>query len=82
MILLEESTLASKTEQRRGTPPLGALVTSLAVYAPVVVIGAAERRKELTTLIASGAADYVARDNGCLPVALGLIQRRLARRRT
>jgi signal transduction histidine kinase len=78
VILLEESTIAAKAEQRRGeAPPLGALVTSLASYAPVVVIGAAERRKELTTLIASGAADYVARDNGCLPVALGLIQRRL-----
>jgi len=78
VILLEESTVAAKSEQRHGTaPPLNALVTSLAVYAPVVVIGAAERRKELTTLIASGAADYVARDSGCLPVALGLIQRRL-----
>jgi len=78
VILLEESTVAAKSEQRHGTaPPLNALVTSLAVYAPVVVIGAAERRKELTMLIASGAADYVARDNGCLPVALGLIQRRL-----
>jgi len=77
VILLEESTVAAKAEQRGERPPLGALVTSLAVYAPVVVIGAAERRKELTTLIASGAADYVARDSGCLPVALGLIQRRL-----
>jgi len=78
VILLEEASVAAKSEQRRGAvPPLDALVTSLAVYAPVVVIGAAERRKELTTLIAAGAADYVARDNGCLPVALGLIQRRL-----
>jgi signal transduction histidine kinase len=78
VILLEESTVVAKTDQRCGAAlPLDALVTSLAVYAPVVVIGAAGRRKELTTLIAAGAADYVARDNGCLPVALGLIQRRL-----
>jgi signal transduction histidine kinase len=78
VILLEESTVVAKTDQRCGAElRLDALVTSLAVYAPVVVIGAAGRRKELTTLIAAGAADYVARDNGCLPVALGLIQRRL-----
>jgi signal transduction histidine kinase len=78
VILLEEASVVAKTGQRRGAAPaLDALVTSLAIYAPVVVIGAAERRKELTTLIAAGAADYVARNNDCLPVALGLIQRRL-----
>jgi signal transduction histidine kinase len=78
VILLEEASVAARIEERRGVAPrLDAMVTSLAVHAPVVVIGTAERRKELTTLIASGAADYVARDRGCLPVALGLIQRRL-----
>jgi signal transduction histidine kinase len=78
VILLEEASVAAKTEAVRGiVPRLDAMVTSLAVYAPVVVIGTAERRAELSTLIATGAADYVARDTGCLPVALGLIQRRL-----
>jgi len=78
VILLEEASVAAKTEAVRGiVPQLDAMVASLAAYAPVVVIGTAERRTELSTLIAAGAADYVARDTGCLPVVLGLIQRRL-----
>jgi signal transduction histidine kinase len=77
VILLEEASVAAKTEARGIVPQLDAMVTSLAAYAPVVVIGTAERRTELSTLIAAGAADYVARDTGCLPVVLGLIQRRL-----
>jgi signal transduction histidine kinase len=78
VILLEETSLASRGEgQREIVPRLDALVTSLAVYAPVVVIGTAEYRPELSALIAAGAADYVARDGGCLLVALGLVQRRL-----
>ena len=80
VILLEEASVAAEFRERRGIAPrLDAMVTSLAVHAPVVVIGTAESRKELSTLIAAGAADYVARDRGCLPVALGLIQRRLRR---
>ncbi len=78
VILFEETSVAEETGGPRGiVPRLDAVVTSLAVYAPVVVIGTAERRTELSALIAAGAADYVARDAGCLPVALGLIQRRL-----
>src|SRR5712692_6465207 len=46
-------------------------------YAPAVVIGTAERRVELSALIDAGVADYVARDGGCLPAALGLIRSRL-----
>jgi len=58
-------------------PRLDAVVTSLAVYAPVVVIGTAARRPELSALIDAGAADYLMRDGGCLPAALGLIRSRL-----
>jgi hypothetical protein len=79
VILLEEASVAAEMRERRGIAPrLEAMVTSLAVYAPVVV-GTEESRKELSTLIAAGAADYVARDRSRLPVALGLIQRRLRR---
>jgi signal transduction histidine kinase len=79
VILLEEASVAAEMRERRGIAPrLEAMVTSLAVHAPVVV-GTEESRKELSTLIAAGAADYVARDRSCLPVALGLIQRRLRR---
>lgn len=78
VIVLEESSLAGEAEgQRALAPGLDAVVTSLAVFAPVVVIGTEDRRLELSALIAAGAADYVAQDGGCLPVALGLVQRRL-----
>jgi signal transduction histidine kinase len=78
VILLEEASIATESEGPRGmVPRLDAVVTSLAVYAPVVVIGTAEQRTELSALIAAGAADYVARDGGCLPAAMGMIQRRL-----
>jgi signal transduction histidine kinase len=78
VILLEEAVIATETNGPRGiVPRLDAVVTSLAVYAPVVVIGTAERRVELSALIEAGAADYVMRDGGCLPSALGLIRSRL-----
>src|SRR5229473_3763033 len=60
VILLEEAVIATETDGPRGiVPRLDAVVTSLAVYAPVVVIGTAERRVELSALIDAGAADYV-----------------------
>ena len=78
VIVLEEAAIAPESEGPRGiVPRLDAVVTSLAVYAPVVVIGTAERRAELSELISAGAADYVMRDGGCLPSALGLIRGRL-----
>src|SRR5258708_11540149 len=78
VILLEEAAIAPEADGPRGiVPRLDAVVTSLAVYAPVVVIGTAERRGELSALIDAGAADYVMRDGGCLPSALGLIRSRL-----
>ena len=56
---------------------LGLAVSSLAAYAPVVVIGDAEHQKELSGVVAAGAADFVARTEECLNVALGLVERRL-----
>ncbi len=82
VIVLEEAAIAPETDGPRGiVPRLDAVVTSLAVYAPVVVIGTAERRVELSALINAGAADYVMRDGGCLPSALGLIRNRLRQAR-
>jgi signal transduction histidine kinase len=78
VIVLEEAAILPESDGPRGiVPRLDAVVTLLAVYAPVVVIGTAERRAELTALIDAGAADYVERDGGCLPSALGCIQSRL-----
>jgi signal transduction histidine kinase len=77
-ILLEEAAISREIDVPKGiVPRLDAVVTSMAVYAPVVVIGTAERRTELAALIDAGAADYVKRDGGCLSSALGLIRRRL-----
>jgi signal transduction histidine kinase len=56
---------------------LDVAVSSLATYAPVVVIGDAEHQTELSGLVAAGAADYVVRTDECLTVALGLVERRL-----
>ena len=77
-ILLDEGAIAPETDgPREMVPRLDAVVTALAVYAPVVVIGMAERRAELSPLIDAGVADYVVRDGECLPSALGLIRSRL-----
>jgi len=76
--LEEESAAADAGGSQVSRPRLDAIVTSLTVHAPVVVIGAAERREGLSALIASGAADFVTREEGsCLPEALDVIQRRL-----
>jgi signal transduction histidine kinase len=84
VILLEEAAIGLEADGTRGAdgppgtiPRLDAVVTSLAVYAPVVVIGKAERCVELSALLDEGAADYVMRDGGCLPSALGFVRRRL-----
>jgi len=71
VILLEDAAIGPEADGPRGiVPRLDAVVTSLAVYAPVVVIGTAERRVELSALLDAGAADYVLRGGGCLPSAL------------
>lgn len=78
VILLEEAPLAvAAGESDRETAPLAAAVSSLARYAPVVVIGEAAQQKEMTALIAAGAADFVPRTEKCLSTALGLVGRRL-----
>ncbi len=77
-IVLEEAAISPEAGGPRGiVPRLDAVVTSLAIYAPVVVIGTAERRAELAALIDAGVADYLRRDERCLPSALELIRSRL-----
>jgi signal transduction histidine kinase len=56
---------------------LNTVVSALAVHAPVVVIGAPDQESELAALVAAGAADFVERAGGCLPVALEMVERRL-----
>ena len=78
VILLEEAAIGHETDgPQGGAPRLDAVVTSLTSYAPVVVLGTADRSGELSSLIDAGAADYLRRDGGCLPSAIGLIRDRL-----
>jgi signal transduction histidine kinase len=76
VLLAEESGL-----QGGGQPmQLDSAVNALAVYAPVVVMGTAERETCLKALIAAGVADYVPRSEGCMNDAWDLLENRLARR--
>jgi signal transduction histidine kinase len=78
VILLAEAAEGQKVgEPHEPCERLDAAVSSLATYAPVVVIGDAEHQTELSGLVAAGSADYVVRTGGCLTVALGLVERRL-----
>jgi len=78
VILLAEAALSADARGGSGImQSLDLAVSSLASYAPVVVIGDAEHQTELSALVATGAADYVVRTNESLTVALGLVERRL-----
>lgn len=76
VILLEEDAVDCFETGEAGQS-LEAVVAPLAVHAPVVVIGPAEKRKELAGLIEAGAADFVERKTNALAEARGLIQQRL-----
>ncbi|MGA2096273.1 MAG: histidine kinase dimerization/phospho-acceptor domain-containing protein [Candidatus Acidiferrum sp.] len=78
VILLSEAAVAADHGGSSGhSQSLDLAVSSLASYAPVVVIGDAEHQTELSRLVAAGAADYVVRTDESLTVALGLVERRL-----
>jgi signal transduction histidine kinase len=78
VILLEETCFGAAGEENPGTAlALNSIVSALAVYAPVVVIGQERQQTEVAALVAAGAADFVPRSKICLPVALGLVERRL-----
>ena len=78
VILLEETVALAESDRKAGKAPrLDSVVSALAAYAPVVVIGAADREWELAALVAAGSADFVSRAGGCLPVALGFVEQRL-----
>jgi signal transduction histidine kinase len=64
---------------REKTQSLTAMVTLFADHAPTVVVGSAGQQAGLQALLAGGTVDFVARALGCLPLALGLVERRLRR---
>src|SRR6202158_4861686 len=80
VILLEETVALAEPDGEAGKAPrLDSVVSALVAYAPVVVIGGADREGELAALIAAGSADFVSRAGGGLPVALRLVEQRLRR---
>lgn len=80
VILLECEALGAEADGPRGlAPSLGAVVASLAVRAPVVVLGPGGKREELAGLIAAGAADFVERKENFVAEAHRAIEGRLRR---
>jgi signal transduction histidine kinase len=77
ILLAEAAGVRGAGDPRERGRRLDLEVSSLATYAPVVVIGDAQHQTELSALVAAGAADYVVRTDECLIVALGLVERRL-----
>jgi signal transduction histidine kinase len=78
VILLEETSATPESEGPVAKMPrLNSVVSALAAHAPVVVIGAPDQQSEVASLVAAGAADFVERAGGCLPVALEMVERRL-----
>ena len=73
----EESIAAAAAGGGERLARLDEVVTSLSVFAPVLILGAAERHPELDELIAVGTVDYIPRDQALSPAGLELIERRL-----
>jgi len=77
-ILLDESAMhTSGASEGRGSESLGAAAAVLTEWAPVVVVAGPEHQEELAFLLSSGAVDFVARLGNFLPVAVGLLERRV-----
>jgi signal transduction histidine kinase len=72
-IFLDESAVDS--DRRNET--LSSAISLLTEFAPVVVAAEPEREFELAFLITSGAVDFVARAEPFLPIAAGLLERRV-----
>jgi signal transduction histidine kinase len=72
VFLLDESGLEDQSKEG-----LQATVTELVEIAPVVMVAASVRQPELKLQISAGAADFVARSGNFVPVAVGLVERRI-----
>jgi signal transduction histidine kinase len=80
VILVEQRTVEPDAKAgREEVPALIAVVTLFAGYAPTVVVGSAEQQAGLLALLTGGTVDFVTHAAGCLPVAMGLVERRLRR---
>ena len=72
VFLLDESGVEGQSQQA-----LEWAIDRLAGAAPVIVVVAPERQAELSLLLGSGAADFVARTGDFVPVAVELVKRRI-----
>ena len=72
VFLLDESGLEDQSKEG-----LQATVTELVEIAPVIMVAAPVRQPELKLQISAGAADFVARSGNFVPVAVGLVERRI-----
>ena len=72
LFLLDQSGIEGRS--KRG---LKCAVERLVETAPVIVVAAPERQSELAALLTSGKADFVARTGNFVPVAVGLVERRI-----
>lgn len=81
VILLEESAVSPDASEDAERSAHGvrmeSIVSALAEYAPVVVVASASHEHELSALVATGLADFVARSTSCLSIAIDLIEERL-----
>jgi signal transduction histidine kinase len=78
VVILEESALQPETGAMPGKiADMGAVISFFATFAPVVVIASGAVQREITALVAAGAADYVEPGAGFLSVAAELAERRL-----
>jgi len=73
VVLLDETALSMEMVGETLESAAGLLAES----APVVVVAAPERQGDLAFLITSGAVDFVARAGDFVPVATGLLERRV-----
>lgn len=80
VILLEESAV-NGGRKADSLVRLDAVVSSLAGYAPVVVLGKESRPAELDALVAAGAADYIGVHGTNVPAAADAVERRLRQSR-
>jgi signal transduction histidine kinase len=72
VFLLDESGIETPSKQ-----VMKRTVERLVEVAPVIVVAAPERQSDLAALLNSGATDFVARTGHFVPVAVGLVERRL-----
>src|ERR1700722_10066973 len=81
VILLEESGIGADSCDAAALSTtalrLESIVSPLAEYAPVIVIASASHEHELSALVATGLADFVARSASSLSMAIDLIEERL-----